>query len=141
MKIEPSHILKFIPPLLDGNYIGTKKRYMLVINCNNNLIEMLNVSSIKGKAHKLLYDSNIEIKNYFPLPVPTFAKLDTLYTIDNFKNLQNFIGFNGHKLNYSEFSRIKLERYNYIKNSNPTNVINYTQVDFEKYNSIIMYHN
>ncbi|MBR3152944.1 MAG: hypothetical protein IKF52_05025 [Clostridia bacterium] len=138
MKIEEGHLLKFIPPILDGNSYGNKKRYMLVINCDNenNTIEMINVSSIKGKEHKLLYDSNIEIKNYNPLPVPTFAKLDTLYTIDNFSDLQKFMSFNGTKISNSEISNIKLQRYNYIKNCNPTNVINYSETDFKKTNFI-----
>lgn len=136
MKVEEGHLLKFIPPILDGMATGNKKRYMLVINCDdeNNIIEMINVSSVKGKEHKLLYDSNIEIKNYNPLPVPTFAKLDTLYTIDNFSDLSNCISFNGTKINNSEITNIKLERYNYIKNSNSTNVINYSESDFKKYN-------
>lgn len=136
MKIEEGHLLKFIPPILDGMSAGNKKRYMLVINCDdeNNIIEMINVSSVKGKEHKLLYDSNIEIKNYNPLPVPTFAKLDTLYTIDNFSDLSNCISFNGTKIDNSEIANIKLERYKYIKNSNSTNVINYSESDFKKSN-------
>lgn len=139
MKIEEGHLLKFIPPILDGNSYVNKKRYMLVINCDdeNNTIEMINVSSIKGKEHKLLYDSNIEIKKYNPLPVPTFAKLDTLYIIDNFSDLKNFINFNGTKISNSELSNIKLQRYNYIKNCNPINVINYSEADFKKFNFII----
>ncbi len=136
MKIEEGQILKFIPPLLDGNSQENKKRYMLVINCDdeNNLIKMLNVSSLKGKEHKLIYDSNIEIKNHSPLPVPTFVKLDTMYMIDNFNDLQNFISFDGVKLDNAELSNIKLERYNYIKDSKPTNVINFTEEDFKSSN-------
>lgn len=137
MKIEEGQILKFIPPLLDGNSQENKKRYMLVINCDdeNNLIKMLNVSSLKGKEHKLIYDSNLEIKDYSPLPVPTFVKLDTMYMIDNFSDLQNFISFNGVKLDNEELSNIKLQRYNYIKDSKPTNVINFTEEDFKRSNS------
>ncbi len=110
---------------------------MLVVNYDDetNTLKMINVSSLKGKEHKLLYDSNIEIKNYFPLPVPTFAKLDTIYTIDNFDDLQRFVSFNGLKLNDTEISNIKLKRYKYIKGSNTTNVINYTEQDFKRSNS------
>lgn len=128
--------MKFIPPILAGNFLGDKKRYMLVINYDNetNTLKMINVSSLKGKEHKLLYDSNIEIKQYFPLKVPTFAKLDTLYTIDNFDDLQNFVSFNGIKLNSTELSNIKIQRYNYIKAANITNVINYTEQDFKRSN-------
>ena len=128
--------MKFTPPLLDGNLPGDKKRYMLVIDYDDetNTVKMINVSSLKGKEHKLLYDSNIQIKNYSPLPVPTFAKLDTLYTIDDFKDLKKFISFKGIKLNNEELSNIKLQRYNYIKESNTINVINYTELDFKRVN-------
>lgn len=138
MNIEDGHLLKFIPPMLDGNSFSNKKRYMLVIDCDNqnNIIKMINVSSIKGKEHKLLYDSNIEIKEYMPLPVPTFAKLDTLYTIDNFEDLQNFISFGGEKMSDSEMSNIKLQRFNYIKDGNITNVINFSKSEFKKINNI-----
>ena len=138
MKIEEGQFLKFIPPILDGNSDSNKKRYMLILNCDeeNNTIEMVNVSSIKGKEYKLLYDSNIEIKNYNPLPVPTFVKLDTLYTVDNFSDLQKFISFNGTKISNSEISNIKLQRYNYIKKYKSINVINYSESDFKKFNFI-----
>lgn len=111
---------------------------MLVINYDNqnNIIKMINISSIKGKEHKLLYDSNIEIKEYMPLPVPTFAKLDTLYTIDNFEGLQNFISFDGEKMSESEMSNIKLQRFKYIKDGNTTNAINFSESEFKKINNI-----
>lgn len=138
MNIEEGHLLRFIPPILDGNVFDNKKRYMLVINYDNqnNIIKMINISSIKGKEHKLLYDSNIEIKEYMPLPVPTFAKLDTLYTIDNFEGLQNFISFDGEKMSESEMSNIKLQRFKYIKDGNTTNAINFSESEFKKINNI-----
>lgn len=136
MKIEEGHILNFVPPQLDGDSFNNKKRYMLVLECDfeSNTLRMINVSSIKGKEHKLLYDSNLEIKNYFPLPVPTFAKIDTIYMIDNFENLQNFISFNGLKLDAGELENIKLERYKYIRRAKQTNVINYTKQNFDESN-------
>ncbi len=136
MKIEEGHILNFVPPQLDGDSFNNKKRYMLVLESDfeSNTLRMINVSSIKGKEHKLLYDSNLEIKNYFPLPVPTFAKIDTIYMIDNFENLQNFISFNGLKLDAGELENIKLERYKYIRRAKQTNVINYTKQNFDESN-------
>ena len=66
MSILKGQLLKFIPPKLDGDEVGTKARFMLVTNNDivNKTIEMINVSSIKGKEHKLIYNSNIQINNY-----------------------------------------------------------------------------
>ena len=66
------NFLHFIPPILSGGDIGKKFRYMLIVEYNkkDNVVKMINVSSLKGKEHNLLYSSNIEINNYPPLPVP-----------------------------------------------------------------------
>ena len=63
MSILEGQLLNFIPPKLDGGEIGTKSRFMLVTKNDkvNKTIEMINVSSIKGKEHKLIYNSNIQI--------------------------------------------------------------------------------
>lgn len=73
------NFLHFIPPILSGGDIGKKFRYMLIVEYNkkDNVVKMINVSSLKGKEHNLLYSSNIEINNYPPLPVPSFAKVNT----------------------------------------------------------------
>ena len=67
--------------------------------------------------------------------IVSFVKLDTMYMIDNFSDLQNFVSFNGIKIDSTELSNIKLERYNYIKDSKPTNVINFTEEDFKIINA------
>ena len=54
--------------------------------------------------------------------------------IDNFENLQNFISFNGLKLDAGELENIKLERYKYIRRAKQTNVINYTKQNFDESN-------
>ena len=132
MSISEGQLLRFIPPKLDGGDIGTKHRYMLVTKNDsiNNIIEMINVSSIKGKEHKLIYNSNIQINNYYPLPVPTFAKLDTVYKLENFEELSRFIYFDGEKINKEEFERIFDEKYKYTCKYNKNNTINFTKKEF-----------
>ena len=129
MNIEEGQLLYLIPPELDCDRNIKKKRYLLILNVDDdtNTVEMINVSSLKGKEHKLLYNSNILINNHLPLPVPSFAKLDVLYTTNKFEGLSNYIAFNGNKLDKSELENIKFERYKYIKNANRIKVINYSE--------------
>lgn len=136
MSIEKWQFLYFVPPELDGDSNVTKKRYMLILNIdNNNTVEMINVSSIKGKEKKLFFDSNVIIKSYAPLPVPSFAKLDVVYTVNNFDNLKKYVAFNGAKISKQQFANIKFERYKYIKKSrNKTKVINYSQESITELN-------
>lgn len=99
--MQQGNFLKFIPPLLSGGEIGKKARYMLIVEYSKkeNIVKMINVSSLKGKEHNLLYsDKNIQINNYYPLPVPSFAKLHTLYIIDYFKELEKYVSFKNEKL-------------------------------------------
>ena len=112
---------------------------MLIINKDNrnNILEMINVSSLKGKEKRLIYDSNIEIHNYYPLPVPSFAKLKTLYKIENIKELKQCIYFNGLKLNEKELNFIKTEREKYIKKHKDSNIIKFSNKEFINNNFFI----
>lgn len=135
--MEKGQFLYFIPPKLADNENGEKyKRYMLIVENNkeDNTIKMINVSSTKNKEHKLLYPSNKEIDNYYPLRVPTFAKLDTLYTIDYFKELENYVMFNKQKLSDEQFNDTNNQRLQYMK-SNSIEIIQYTENEFKELNN------
>ena len=108
---------------------------MLIIEYDkkNNMVKMINVSSLKGKEHNLLYSSNIEINNYSPLPVPSFAKVGTLYIMDYFKNLEKYIAFNGQTLGEIQFKYIDTYRINYMKDKE-IEIIQYTEEEFENKN-------
>ena len=136
--MQQGNFLRFIPPALSGGYMGKKPRYMLVVEYNetDKIVKMVNVSSLKGKEHKLLYSSNIEINNYTPLPVPSFAKLDVLYIIDYFKELDEYIAFEKQKLNNSQFKYLNKCRLDYMKNTQ-IEIIQYTEQEFNKYNKNI----
>lgn len=133
--IEKGQFLYFVPPKLAGGNQGTKKRYMLVIENDetDNSIKMVNVSSLKGKEYNLLYDSNLNIKNFKPLPVPSFVKLNTTYIIDDFNNLEQYKAFNSAKLTETQLLDIENKRLQYLKN-NSVEVIQYTEEEFNKYN-------
>ena len=108
---------------------------MLVVenNPNDNVIKMINVSSLRGKERNLLYDSNIEINNYLPLPVPSFAKVGTLYIIDYFEELENYRAFSGKILNEIQFKYLNDYRLKYMKNKE-IEIIQYTEEEFKQCN-------
>lgn len=138
MSIEERQILKFFPPILDGGEKSEKLRYTLVINKNEttNEISMLNVSSIKRNSADLLRDSNIQIKEYRPLPVPSYINLGTIYKISYFKKLENFIvSFEG-KIRDTQFNKIMEEYYKYNSKNNINNNIVYSEDELKKCNKI-----
>ena len=135
--IEVGQFLNFLPPILDGNVISDKRRYMLVIDIQkeNNIIKMLNVSSIKDRKANLWYDYNMEIENYYPLSKPSFVKLNTIYEINYFKELEQYISKNGIKLNSNEFYKI-IDEQKRIRKKYRINNIKFTEKEFIKNNTL-----
>ncbi|MBC5626167.1 hypothetical protein H8S10_11935 [Clostridium sp. NSJ-49] len=79
---------------------ANKNRPYLIIKKNENLVYALNVSSIKGKSHKVLYDSNIVINRYNPpFRMKSMVKMDSLYIIPTVEGLENCLFAEGKKLN------------------------------------------
>ena len=68
---------------VDGAKPEYKRPYLIVEVDNNNCkIKILNISSVKGKEHKLKFGTNYEIIKYNPpFRYPSFAKLDSLKEI------------------------------------------------------------
>lgn len=130
--IESGQFLYFIPPKLDGNSIDEKRRYMIVAkNDSNRTIEMINISKISGKnSMNLIKDYNVILNDYCPLRLPSFAKTNTLYKIEYFEELENYICFNGRKLNDRDFLNIIAERQKYVKRTNKNNIINFSKEEF-----------
>ncbi|EOS7841261.1 hypothetical protein ED263_RS05430 [Enterococcus hirae] len=89
---------------------GAKPLYSrpyLVVEILPDGVNVLNISSSKGKEQKLLYNSNYELKQYKPPFVkPSFAKLDSKKFI-SFEELQTLkLLHNGHKSNSSDLNNI-----------------------------------
>lgn len=116
--MEIGQVLNFIPPKLDGeDNIEHNRRYMLVINnIKNNTVKLLNVSKLLGKETKMVYDSNLPMKNYFPFVQPSFVKLKTTYEIENFDELENYISYNGKKVTQQQLNIIFQKNKNMMKN-------------------------
>lgn len=69
----------------DGAFPAYDRTY-LIVTAETNYIEVLNVSSIKGKERKLAFPTNERLRLYNPpFVMPSFVKLDSLTSIDVFK--------------------------------------------------------
>lgn len=74
-------------------------RPFLVIENKGSFVNALNISSLKGKFHKLGYDSNTKLPSYNPpFRVPSMVKMDELYQIEVCSELTNAIMDNGRTL-------------------------------------------
>lgn len=79
-------------------------------------ILLLNVSSMMGKEHKLIHDSNEEIIHYNPpFRVSSFVKLDALYKVEKCEELQECILARNERLDSEELSRLLDLRASYIQ--------------------------
>ena len=57
--------------------------YLIVKVHSDSVIDILDVSTTKGKEHKLVYSSNFHLSNYDPpFPRDSFVKIDSLRTIN-----------------------------------------------------------
>ena len=92
---------------VDGTMPSYDRTY-LVVAVANDYIEVLNVSSIRGKERKLAFPTNERLRNYNPpFVMPSFVKLDSLSRVSKSEwgNLQ--ILNNGRTLDSNELNRIK----------------------------------
>ena len=68
-------------PFKDGQYPRYARTY-LVVKVTTTHLSVLNVSSVVGKEHKLLFSTNRQIVKYNPpFSKGSFVKLDSLVTI------------------------------------------------------------
>ncbi len=92
---------------VDGEVPAYDRTY-LVVTAEPDYIEVLNVSSIKGKERKLAFPTNERLRTYNPpFVVPSFVKLDSLTRVESadWGNLQ--ILNSGRTLDGNELARIK----------------------------------
>ncbi|MDB2085834.1 hypothetical protein [Clostridium paraputrificum] len=83
------------------------KRPFLIIDIKGNCIYSLNISSLKNKTHKILYDSTLVINRYKPpLRVLSYLKLDALYKIPIVDGIEKHLMDKGNQLNKKEFDYI-----------------------------------
>lgn len=92
---------------VDGEYPAYDRTY-LVITVKEDYIEVLNVSSIKGKERKLAFPTNERLRSYNPpFIMPSFVKLDSLSRVER-SDWGSFQVLNsGRTLDGAELARIK----------------------------------
>lgn len=92
---------------VDGTFPAYDRTY-LVITARPDYIEVLNISSIKGKERKLAFPTNERLRIYNPpFVMPSFVKLDSLTRVES-KDWGNLQVLNaGRSLDATELDRIK----------------------------------
>ena len=91
----------------DGEMPKYRRTY-LIVSVADEYIEVLNVSSVQGKEHKLAFPTNKRIRKYKPPFIkPSFVKLDSLTKVykADWQNLS--ILDNGLPLDLNELEEIK----------------------------------
>ena len=92
---------------VDGEFPAYDRTY-LVVTVKTGYIEVLNVSSIRGKERKLAFPTNERLISYNPpFVMPSFVKLDSLTKVvsSDWGSLQ--VLSSGRTINETELARIK----------------------------------
>ncbi|MDD2494686.1 MAG: hypothetical protein PHE29_05790 [Tissierellia bacterium] len=104
---------------VDGTLPNKNRTYIIVdVSEDGKKIKVLNVSSVKGKEHKLAFPSNQRLKKYNPPFLrDSFVKLDSLSEVDASDFSSIMILNNGNKLDCDEMNTIiqGLSAYNTLK--------------------------
>lgn len=107
MKFVEGHGVLGKVRFVDGKMPEYDRTY-LVVTVSTEYIEVLNVSSIKGKERKLAFPTNERLKSYNPpFLKPSFVKLDSLTRVEK-SDWHNLTVLNkGNSLDLNELMRIK----------------------------------
>ena len=92
---------------VDGGFPPYDRTY-LIVTVGQDYMEVLNVSSVKGKERKLAFPTNERLKTYDPpFKKPSFVQLDSLTRVEStdWDNLQ--VLNSGRTLDITELARIK----------------------------------
>ena len=91
---------------VDGSSPAYDRAY-LIVSVSQNCIGTLNISSLAGKEHKLLYKTNKEIINHSPpFTKRSFVKLDSLTYISISDATSMHLLSNGQLLDANELKKI-----------------------------------
>ena len=92
---------------VDGELPEYNRTY-LIINVTSEYIEVLNVSSIRGKERKLAFSTNERLRSFKPpFLKPSFVKLDSLAQVKRADWSELQVLHNGVTLDQGELDRIK----------------------------------
>lgn len=105
------------------------KRPFLIMDIQDNFIYGLNVSSLRNKTHKILYNSTVVINRFNPpLRVLSYLKLDALYKFPIVEGIEKHLMDNGNSLNSKEFDYI----YEYFAEFKENNMVFQKEVSSEE---------
>lgn len=106
MAIIPGHGLLFKGFFADGSECLYARTFIVIENTSS-IIKALNVSSLKGKEHKLAFPSNTNLSKYKPpFSYQSFAKLDELYEIEAFPEFERTVLARGATIDDTELSSV-----------------------------------
>ena len=92
---------------VDGEIPAYNRTY-LVVSAESDYIEVLNVSSTRGKERKLAFPTNERLRTYNPPFIkPSFVKLDSLTRVDRADWGELQLLHSGKTLDEDELVRIK----------------------------------
>ena len=98
-------------PFRNGTIARYNRPYLITKVYNNNDVDLIDVSSIAGKEHKLLFPTNHELSIYNPpFLKPSFVKLDSLRKVDS-GMISYALLHNGAFLDSNELNEIKRKLY------------------------------
>lgn len=90
----------------DGEFPKYDRPY-LIVGVDGEYIEVLTVSTVKGKEWKLAFPENREIINHDPpFPKSSFVKLDSLQRVHISRLSKVWLSRNGKPLEQAELSKI-----------------------------------
>ncbi len=135
MNIIVGHVLVLKLPFANGAPCFSKRPF-LVIDKKDQTLDLLNISSTKGKERKLLFPSNLRIKKFYPpLDNPSFIKMDELYTIDNFDELHKSLYKNRPPIITEEVNRI-ISEYSKYRFENEVTSVKYLELQVKNENAL-----
>lgn len=92
---------------VDGKFPAYDRTY-LIVTAKADYIEVLNVSSIRGKERKLAFPTNERLRSYNPpFLMPSFVKLDSLTRVESSDWGNLHVLNSGRTLASAELARIK----------------------------------
>lgn len=128
MEILPGQGLKLKGHFANGTECDYKRPF-LIIECSQNIIKALNISSLKGKEIKLAYPSNKKLDmHYPPFPSLSFVKLDEVYNFEACYELEHTIMCNGKTLDDDLFNKV-LDWYTLYNKDNKVEFVHIDKVE------------
>lgn len=126
--IKRGQVLNLKVGYADGG-AANYKRPFLIMDIKDNFVYGLNVSSLRNKTHKILFNSTLIINRFNPpLRVLSYLKLDAVYKFPIVDGIEKHLMDNGNNLHSMEFDYI----YEYFTEFKENNIVRQKEVSIEE---------